>query len=737
MKKAISLVAVVFIGHCAFAQTNNFPPSGNVGIGTYTPAVKTHILSTTEQLRLAYDSTHYSTFTTSSAGNLLFKPSGGHLGLGGIQIATGLYNSLAMTGASTAYGLYGAGVIQSDVTTTGTYFVTGASTAAASFTLPNLYHYLSSQGTFGAGSTVTNQYGFTVSSTMVGATNNFGFYGSIPAGTGRWNLYMPGTANNYLAGQLSIGTTNTSTAPLYVTLAGITAAGVTRGAYLAQSLGATSNGSSQVALDISPTFTNSGTGILNFGSLTGGSGYANGTYTNVPLTGGTGSGALASITVSGGAVTSTGVTTNGTGYTVGDVLSAAASFDSIGAGSGFSITVTGLGYTSVHNYAIRSLTNGYVQIGGNMSQGVTTQSNINLYLGKILTGSSSAYGVYSTNVIQPDVSTAYLFLTAPGTASSNFNLTNLYHYSASQSTIGTGSSITTQAGFTATNSLIGAANNYGFLGNIPAGTGRWNLYMAGNAANYIGGNLGVATTTPIAKLQVGSASASAWGSISPMLFVSGTAIDNSTATGATVSGITTTQFTLGPHALTASNGTSGSPVTYTTAATMYIAGAPSPGANTIITSPYALYINSGDSFFNGTKNSFSGKILIGTTTARDEMLSVNGNIRARQIKIETANWPDYVFASQYTLPNLSDLKAYIDKNKHLPDMPSEKEIAADGQNLGEINKVLVKKVEELTLYLIEKDKQLKQQEENAKIQQQQINLLSKQVEAINKIIQKN
>lgn len=70
-------------------------------------------------------------------------------------------------------------------------------------------------------------------------------------------------------------------------------------------------------------------------------------------------------------------------------------------------------------------------------------------------------------------------------------------------------------------------------------------------------------------------------------------------------------------------------------------------------------------------------------------------------------------------------------------MPSEKEIAADGQNLGEINKVLVKKVEELTLYLIEKDKQLKQQEENAKIQQQQINLLSKQVEAINKIIQKN
>jgi hypothetical protein len=76
--------------------------------------------------------------------------------------------------------------------------------------LPNIVHYRSAQGTFGAGSTVTNQYGFLVESSLIGATNNYAFAGLLASGTNRWNLYMAGTASNYLAGKLLIGSTTDS-----------------------------------------------------------------------------------------------------------------------------------------------------------------------------------------------------------------------------------------------------------------------------------------------------------------------------------------------------------------------------------------------------------------------------------------------------------------------------------------------------------------------------------------------
>lgn len=73
-------------------------------------------------------------------------------------------------------------------------------TEAASFTLPWVAHFIAATGTIGAGSTVTEQNGFQAFSNMVGATNNYGFRGQIPAGAGRYNLYMDGTAPNFFAG---------------------------------------------------------------------------------------------------------------------------------------------------------------------------------------------------------------------------------------------------------------------------------------------------------------------------------------------------------------------------------------------------------------------------------------------------------------------------------------------------------------------------------------------------------
>jgi hypothetical protein len=96
----------------------------------------------------------------------------------------------------------------------------------------------------------------------------------------------------------------------------------------------------------------------------------------------------------------------------------------------------------------------------------------------------------------------------------------------------------------------------------------------------------------------------------------------------------------------------------------------------------------------------NGFVGIGTAEPK-EKLSVNGNIRAHEIKVETNNWPDYVFDKNYDLPTLSAIKAYINDNRHLPEMPPESIIVKEGLNVGELNKLLVKKVEEVTLYLIQ------------------------------------
>jgi hypothetical protein len=106
----------------------------------------------------------------------------------------------------------------------------------------------------------------------------------------------------------------------------------------------------------------------------------------------------------------------------------------------------------------------------------------------------------------------------------------------------------------------------------------------------------------------------------------------------------------------------------------------------------------------------TGNISIGTLNPNGYKLAVKGNVHAQQVNVNLNNWADYVFNKDYQLLPLHEVKTYIDQNHHLPDMPSAQEVIKDGLNLGEMNKLLTKKVEELTLYLIEKDKQLKEDE---------------------------
>jgi hypothetical protein len=119
-----------------------------------------------------------------------------------------------LQGASTNCAVITASTFGSSATVRGVGFAAQLGTQAASFTLDNLIHFRAVQGTIGAGSTVTNQFGVLVDSSLTGATNNFGVYSDIASGSGRWNFYANGTANNYFAGTVAVGTTSPNSAAL-------------------------------------------------------------------------------------------------------------------------------------------------------------------------------------------------------------------------------------------------------------------------------------------------------------------------------------------------------------------------------------------------------------------------------------------------------------------------------------------------------------------------------------------
>ncbi|MDB5156707.1 MAG: hypothetical protein JWR50_1414 [Mucilaginibacter sp.] len=93
------------------------------------------------------------------------------------------------------------------------------------------------------------------------------------------------------------------------------------------------------------------------------------------------------------------------------------------------------------------------------------------------------------------------------------------------------------------------------------------------------------------------------------------------------------------------------------------------------------------------------------TTSPDQKLTVNGNIHSKAVIVDTNILPDYVFNKNYDLAPLNEVKEYIAKNHHLPDVPSAAQVEKNGLNLGDMNTVLLKKVEELTLYMIDLQKQ--------------------------------
>jgi hypothetical protein len=104
-----------------------------------------------------------------------------------------------------------------------------------------------------------------------------------------------------------------------------------------------------------------------------------------------------------------------------------------------------------------------------------------------------------------------------------------------------------------------------------------------------------------------------------------------------------------------------------------------------------ISIRNGDSWMNGR-------------------LDVKGKVRSEEVTVEIVDAPDYVFEPGYESQTLEEIKDYITKNKHLPEIPSAKEMETYGINLGDMNMRLLKKIEELTFAQIDLMEKLKKTE---------------------------
>lgn len=424
--------------------------------------------------------------------------SAGKVGIGGTAGATNRVRLVGTsTGNTTQYGFINELAAASDVTGSSTGFTTSLSTAAAAFTLSELRHFSASFTTVGAGSTITTQYGFYASSALTGATNNYGFYGAIASGANRYNFYAAGTASNYFGGNTIVEVTDNTNAALRITQLGTGNALLVEDSTNPDATPTVIDNSGRVLVGVDASRTLSPSYIPNL-QIEGTTFVAS--SQSITLNINTAASPTLWFAKSRGATNGSNtivsandalgvISFNGADGT--DIQSIAAQITASVDGTPgaddmpgrlvFSTTADG---ASSPTEALRISSAQTVSIGG--SGTVSTA----FYNRKNITGAVTAYANFTVGQVQSDVtSAAYGYRTSLSTAATAYTLGELTHYRSTQSTIGAGSTVTNQFGFLADSSLIGATNNYGFYGNIPAGTGDWNFYAAGTAANYFAGDM--------------------------------------------------------------------------------------------------------------------------------------------------------------------------------------------------------------------------------------------------------
>lgn len=120
------------------------------------------------------------------------------------------------------------------------------------------------------------------------------------------------------------------------------------------------------------------------------------------------------------------------------------------------------------------------------------------------------------------------------------------------------------------------------------------------------------------------------------------------------------------------------------------------------------FLGSGNALLVWGDSHLAGKVGIGTTTVPAGVkLAVNGKVLCEELEVQLSeDWPDYVFADDYALMSLDDVDSYVRAHKHLPGVPSAAEVKSSGVNVGDMQTTLLRKMEEMTLHMIELNRQM-------------------------------
>jgi|GEM_PF-754474 len=199
-----------------------------------------------------------------------------------------------------------------------------------------------------------------------------------------------------------------------------------------------------------------------------------------------------------------------------------------------------------------------------------------------------------------------------------------------------------------------------------------------------------------------------------------------------------TTVTAGTNVSVTGNGSTATPYVVSSQDTSLYANNGVINQATTVNGNRVVDMNDRNIWFNTATSTVNGKMYIGSTVVYPNAtgnykLFVEGGILTEKVKValrSSANWADYVFAEDYKLMPLSEVEQFIKENKHLPGVASATELSKNGLDIAEMQAKHMEKIEELTLYLIEKDKKIEAQNKVIEKHNQEIEELKLQVKAL-------